>query len=59
MLAVILGRAAVDTGHKVSSYAKLWVGLGVWRWVQMRSEMRRLSALMASGLLLPAASFRW
>lgn len=33
-------------------------GFCCWRWVQTRSEMRRLSALVASLLLLPAASFR-
>ena len=52
----------IPSRNVVSSYVKLGA-VGVvdkcWRWVQMRSEMRRLRMRMASCLVLPRACRRW
>ena len=54
-------RQGVEAG--VSFYVKARVGLvfrrSVWRCVQMRSEMRRLRARMASRLVLPRSRCCW
>ena len=55
----------VALGVVVSSYVKIGVGFGGWRWVQMRSEIRRLrdaygvSVGLSSGyeFLVVAAAF--
>ena len=50
-------------GRCVSFYVKRGVGFvswrSCWRCVQMRSEMRRLSARVASRLVLPRCKQRW
>ena len=43
----------------VSSYVKIGVGFGGWRWVQMRSEIRRLRTRMASLWVFPRVMSFW
>ena len=44
---------------EVSSYVKIGVGFGGWRWVQMRSEIRRLRTRMASLWVFPRVMSFW
>ena len=43
----------------VSSYVKIGVGFGGWRWVQMRSEIRLLRTRMASLWVFPRVMSFW
>ena len=52
-------RRRFECGNCVSSYVKLGAGLGGWRWVQMRSEMRRLRARIASRWVFPRVMSFW
>ena len=49
----------VALGVVVSSYVKIGVGFGGWRWVQMRSEIRRLRTRMASLWVFPRVMSFW
>ena len=43
----------------VSSYVKIGVGFGGWRWVQTRSEIRLLRTRMASLWVFPRVMSFW